>query len=117
MSVSLYYTARRPRPITLQEQKACEEIAKRYDTEYPYGELYEGFCIYDMEKDRQESEKDVIFSGATKLPPDGEQVFEILNWWLECLSEITDTLPGAQWHVNVDDTVLEWGEEDRGALF
>jgi hypothetical protein len=72
-----------------------------------------------LEKDRHESEKDVIFSGATKLPPDVDQelFFDIINWWLECLSEITDMLPGAQWHVHIDDTVLEWGEEDRGRFF
>ena len=50
MSVSLYYTARRPQSITLQEQKSCDEIAERYDKQYPFGELYEGFCIYDLTK-------------------------------------------------------------------
>ena len=45
MSVSIYYTARRSQPITPQEQHICHEIAKRYDEQYPFGELYEGFCI------------------------------------------------------------------------
>ena len=47
MSVSLYYTAKRPHPITHQEQNSCSEIAERYDKQYPFGELYEDFCIYD----------------------------------------------------------------------
>lgn len=39
MSVSLYYTARREQPITSQEQNSCNEIAERYDRQYPFGEL------------------------------------------------------------------------------
>lgn len=115
MSVSLYYEARRSQPITPQEQGICDEIAKRYDAEYPYGELYEGFCIYDLDAFRDESEKDVIFSGATKLPPADDEtfLFNVINWWLKCLGEITDHLPGAQWHVNIDDADLPWEEDDH----
>lgn len=113
MSVSLYYTAKRPQAITLQEQVACQEIAARYDAQYPFGELYEGFCIYDLETCRGGDEADVILSGSTKLPPEGdaEELFCIINWWLQCLGEITDNLPGAQWHVHIDDTDLPWSEE------
>ena len=46
MGVSLYYTATRPASATPQEQNRCDEIAQRYDDQYPYGDLYEGFCIY-----------------------------------------------------------------------
>lgn len=111
MSVSLYYTARRQQPATQQEKELCRQIGDRYDARYPYGELYEGFCIYDLERDRQNWEQDVIFSGATKLPPEGpDLIFQIANWWLDCLEEITKALPGAQWHVNLDDFDLEWTE-------
>lgn len=114
MSVSLYYTARRQQPIARQEEELCRQIGDRYDARYPYGELYEGFCIYDLEQDKGELEWDVIFSGATKLPPeDSELVCQIANWWLDCLEEITQALPGAQWHVNLDDFDLEWTEEER----
>lgn len=110
MSVSLYYTARRSQPMSLQEQIACEKIVEHYDTRYPFGELYEGFCIYDLEKSREFFDENVILDGSTKLPLDvGEQFFgDIVNWWLKCLQEITDILPGAQWHVHIDDTDLEW---------
>lgn len=111
MSVSLYYTARRPQPITPQEQSACEEITARYDAEYPFGELYEGFCIYDPAG----NEEDIILDGATKLPSDvdPELCFEIADWWLDCVNEIVSVLTGAQWHVNLDDMDLEWSEEER----
>lgn len=113
MSVSLYYTARRSQPITPQEQYTCHKIAKRYDAEYPFGELYEGFCIYDAE----EAEEDIILEGATKIPPDDEMsAVEIIDWWLECLQEITGVLSGAQWDVNIDDMELEWSEEKQTFL-
>ena len=117
MSVSLYYEARRSQPISPQEQAACEEIARRYDAQYPYGELYEGFCIYNLAQERDESEQDIIFSGATKLPPfDDMIVLHVVNWWLKCLSEITDVLSGAQWHVHIDGGEIEWSENERSFL-
>lgn len=112
MSVSLYYTAKRIQPITKQEQTACETIAERYDFQYPYGELYEGFCIYNLEQYPYitEDESNVIFAGATALPPifDMELLQNIINWWLECLSEITDILYDAQWDVSIDDNPIKW---------
>lgn len=113
MSVSLYYEARRPQPVTPQEKTICEEIAARYDATYPYGELYEGFCIYDWESFDDEYDKDVIFAGATKLPLDDGADFmqDVTGWWLKCLDEITDHLPGAHWHVHIDDVDIPWGED------
>ena len=115
MSVSLYYTATRIHPISLQEQTICDEIARRYDSQYPFGELYEGFCIYDLNKSPYVTtdENNVIFAGATKLPPicDMELFGKIVDWWLECLSEITSALPGAKWDVNIDDITIEWNND------
>ena len=112
MSVSLYYEAERTWPITPQEQAACDEIASRYDSQYPYGELYEGFCIYDFIESPPHTNDQpiVIFSGATKLPTDVDPdlLLNILNWWLKCLHEITDVLTDAQWHVHVDDVDIDW---------
>ena len=115
MSVSLYYEARRKNPITPEEKAVCEEIAKRYDEQYPFGRLYEGFVIYDLEECSDENEKDVIFSGATKLPPTGNERFfyDVGNHWIKCLYEITKALPGAEWNVHVDDVKLRWDDEVR----
>lgn len=63
MSISIYYTARRPRPITEEEAALCRRIADR--------------------------------------------------WQLDCLEEITNILPGAQWRVHLDDLDLEWTEQKR----
>lgn len=102
MSVSLYYTAKRERPISKQEREACKKIAERYIADYPLGDIYEGFCIYDF---AELSEGNVIFEGATKLPLDEgmDHTLEVLNYWADCLQEIINILPHAQWHINVDD--------------
>lgn len=115
MSVSLYYEAKREQPITPQEISFCQKIAEQYDTKYPFGELYEGFCIYDLDSFRDESEENVIFSGATKLPTvEGDDIsilFDIVSYWIKCLDEITRALPGAEWEVNLDDMEMVWDEE------
>ncbi len=113
MSVSLYYTAKRPTPITRQEQNSCQAIAERYDRDYPFGELYEGFCIYGQEAHKEKDDENVILDGATKLPPDEDTglCMQILDWWLDCLAELADTLTGAQWDVHLDDMDLRWSDE------
>ena len=117
MSISLYYTARRSQPITSQEQCNCAEIAKRYDQQYPFGELYEGFCIYNLEKCKDVKEENIIFDGSTKLPTDieGEFLLNVVDWWLKCLEEIAGVLVGAQWNVHLDDIVnFKWVEAEHG---
>jgi len=112
--MSIYYIAKRDYPLTQKERAVCEEIVARYNNNYPYGELYEGFCVYESES---VNEKNVIFSGSTKLPigmvEDEPNVFiDILTYWLKCLGEITDILSNAKWHVSIDDTELSWSKED-----
>lgn len=116
MSVSLYYTARRRQPISLQEKNSCDEIAASYDKQYPFGEMYEGFCIYDLKALAGTEEEDVILDGATKLPPDvdDESFFDILGYWLECLEEIAGVLTDAKWTVHLDDMDFKWSEEKHG---
>ena len=102
MSVSLYYTAKRDYPITEQEQNNCQKIADQYIAEYPLGDMYESFCIYDL---NDETEENVIFEGATKLPldEDDEQSVKVLDYWADCLQKIIDLLPDVQWYIHIDD--------------
>jgi len=103
MSVSLYYTAKREQPISKQEQEACQKVVERYIAEYSLGDMYEGFCVYDLDRPL---ETDVIFDGSTKLPLDEgeEHLMKVLDYWADCLQEIINILLGAQWHIHVDDT-------------
>lgn len=102
MSVSLYYTAKRNYSISEQEKDAYQKIVDHYIVEYPLGDIYESFCVYDLEEDAEEN---VIFEGSTKLPLDeGEDhCTQVLIYWADCLQEIIDLLPDAQWYIHVDD--------------
>ena len=102
MSVSLYYTAKREVPLSDREKAACENVADQYIREYPLGDMYEPFCVYDMSNPTEEH---VIFEGATKLPLDEgeEHCTEVLDYWADCLQEIINLLPGAQWDIHIDD--------------
>jgi len=102
MSVSLYYTAKRESPISKQEKDACQRVIEHYISEYPLGDIYESFCVYDLQETFTEN---VIFDGSTKLPLDEgeEHSFKVLDYWADCLQEIIDLLPNAQWDIHVDD--------------
>ncbi len=102
MSVSLYYIAEREYPLSEPEKNAYEKVIEHYNAEYPLGDIYEDFCVYDWEEDFMEN---VIFYGSTKLPfNEGEEhCLQVLSYWTDCLQEIIDLLPDAQWNMHVDD--------------
>lgn len=103
MSCSIYYTAERNTPLTDAERISLSNIVKKYNSEYPFDEKAEDFCVYDSVPEN------VIFEGATKLPDsDIELSFEIAEYWLECLTEITKLLNGCEWTVTLDDDSLVW---------
>lgn len=64
MSVSLYYTGKREYPMSKEEQEACSKIVERFHEEYPLGDMYESFCVYDWTKPTEEN---VIFEGGYKI--------------------------------------------------
>ncbi len=103
MSVSLYYTAKRKYSVSEQEKDAYQKVIDYYIAEYPLGDIYEGFCIYDLGEDTKEN---VIFDGSTKLPlNEGEEhCIQVLEYWMDCLQDIINVLLGAQWNIHVDDT-------------
>lgn len=67
--------------------------------------MYEPFCVYELD---ETAGANVIFQGATKLPLDGgeKQFATVYDYWTECLQKIIELLPGAQWHIHIDDTDL-----------
>ena len=69
----------------------------------------EDFCIYDGDNPTEPS---IIFEGATKLPDNSEDaLWELLQHWCRLLSEVRRAVPGAEWHVHVDDHDIPWDEE------
>jgi hypothetical protein len=119
VGVSIYYTASRPQPLTPIEQAAIGVVVARY----PVEELVavcgvaedeyngEGFCVYAT---NDPTEPGVVFEGATKLPLCTEDAFRAaLQYWCRLLTEVRRVLPGATWHVHVDDRDIAWVDELR----
>ena len=104
MSVSIYYTAKRNSPLNAEENAAVHTIAERYCTEYPYGDMYEDFCLYEAPFD----EGDTVLQGATAVPAESNEVYEIILYWLDCLTDITCSLTDCTWQVNLDDVQIVW---------
>lgn len=103
MAFSLYYEATRKEPLTKQEKTIIKEILEKYCSEYPFKRKVEDFDIYDD----SEYKGDIIFSGATKLPGNVPEIlFEVANYWLKCLTEVTQLLSKATWNITFDDVDL-----------
>lgn len=104
MSVSIYYTAKRDHPLTDAENRAVLAIVDRYCREYPFEEKYEDFCLYKAPF----GEADTVLDGSTAVPAGNDEVYEIILYWLECLTDITNSLEGCAWSANLDDVDLIW---------
>jgi hypothetical protein len=108
MSISIYYTARRPNALSQTEQKHVAEVVRKYTVErkesepgWPEIEL----SLYEPPLDTP----DAVLEGATKLPDDTpEEAWEALQHWCEALSEIRRYLADAEWDVRVDDHDIPW---------
>lgn len=105
MSVSIYYEARRERPMSDKEKAETGAIVDRYCNEYPFKDKYEVFCLY-----KGPFSEGTVLQGSTALPADSDIVYDILCYWLECLTELTRYLRDCEWHVNLDDMVMTWNE-------
>lgn len=102
MGMSLYYEAKREQTATEQEWRTCCDIVVRYREQYPFPEKYEDFWIYDRNE-----EANIVFHGATKLPTDDvDTLFNVANYWLKCLTEITNILPDCVWTVSFEAVPL-----------
>ena len=119
VGISIYYQARRSRPLTSQEQRAIDEIVRLNEVEPQVNEAGEwvdesswpGFCIYPCDED---TEPDVIFEGATKLPMSSEDDFwDAIQHWCRVLTLIRRVLADATWAVHIDDADIAWDEERK----
>lgn len=109
MSYALYYEATRKQSLTEQEKTIAKKIIEKYCSEYPFKRKAEDFCMYD----ENEYRGNIIFNGSTKLPGNSpETLFEVANYWLKCLTEITKLLVNAEWNVTFDDVELVLDAEE-----
>ena len=113
MAYAIYYEATRTEPLTEQERTICKDISEKYCAEYPFKRKVEDFGIYEDSK----KQDGIIFSGSTKLPGNSPQtLFDVANYWLKCLTEITHLLTNSTWNVTFDDVDLIF-DEDEGWRF
>jgi len=116
MSVSIYYTARRIRPLTCGEQAAIDEAISRHPlsgllAEHGFAEGQrdgEAFGVYPADNP---TEPNVVFEGSTKLTLCDEEAFRVsIRYWCRLLTEIRRMIPDTDWRVRVDDADIVWCE-------
>jgi hypothetical protein len=119
MGVSIYYTARRSKPLSPAERSVIESAVARY----PLSQLLEecgvaesefngeDFCVYPADA---ATEPRVVFEGATKLPLCSEDaMWAAVQYWCRLLSEVRGELPNTTWRIHIDDHDITWAEERR----
>ncbi|WP_042476824.1 hypothetical protein [Bacillus ndiopicus] len=109
MSVSIYYTCERNKPLTNEEQEKVTAIVNEYNENFQWTDIGETFYVYE-----QVDEVNIIFQGSTKLPlvDDYEVVVQTLFYWLQCLTDIRRAISEGDWHVHLDDTDAIWDDEE-----
>ena len=112
MSISIYYVASRPEPLSPTEQSVLKSILKKYSVEDQIqkyldtgdGLDWESFCLYETPPT-----SGALLEGATKLPDNSDEATWIgMQHWCAMLSELRRKIPSARWHVTVDDHEIAW---------
>jgi hypothetical protein len=116
MSISIYYTATRSASLSADERAVIDALIEEFSVDDEIQEYlntrqglnWESFCVYDP---NDPTEAGVIFEGATKLPDNSDvAIWRGLEHWSRLLSRIRRAVPGARWHVHVDDNDLVWDD-------
>ena len=111
MSASIYYKVEREMPLSQSEITALQTIASRYSVDreietYMYTGVGHNWESFDL---RVNPQPGVILEGATKLPDNTESaMWEGVQHWCACLSELRRALPRSVWHVTIDDYEIPW---------
>ena len=109
MSVSLYYNATRPTPLTTSEAAAVKQIAAAHEAAVPCPDE-ECLYLYD------DPEPGEILTGSTKVPFEPAHVMPMLAHVLGSVTELRRALPDAEWRVAIDEVELPWDEKEGYAL-
>ena len=104
MSMSIYYTAKRNCPSNDDEKKGVQSIVDKYCSEFPFQNKHEDFCLYSEPFDEQ----DTVLDGATSITMNMKIFYDVILYWLKCLSELTQFLSDCEWNVHLDDVNLIW---------
>lgn len=105
MSLSIYYSADRDRPLTGDEQRQISALVASHP---PAGDEWESFGVYSPSANTR------IFEGATKVSlPGGGDAWPVIQHWCRLLTEIRRAVPDARWRVAVEDHEIVWDDTAR----
>lgn len=119
MSMSIYYAAARPRPLTQGEIEQVEAVELRFSVDDQIesylrtgrGPNWESFTIYPTDDLTQPG---IVLEGATRLPDNSEDALWIgVQHWCRALTALRRILQDAQWQVHVDDHDIHWDERTQ----
>ncbi|WP_033211728.1 hypothetical protein [Kitasatospora phosalacinea] len=110
MSVSLYYSAARELPLTAAEAAAVERVVAAGLASFPYRDEE---CLHLYGGGHEPGR---LLAGSTKMPVDPERALPVIVHVLGSVTELRRALPGARWHVHLDDLDVPWDEDAGYAL-
>lgn len=120
MSLSIYYSARRPTPLSDEEQVEIDKVLARYCVDSRvkrFAETGEGlnWQPFGIAPSNDYSAADVVFEGSTPLPDNTEEAFsQGVTHWCNALSALRRVIQKAMWSVRVEDQEIAWDyQHDR----
>jgi hypothetical protein len=114
MGFSIDYSARRPTPLSDQEQEEVRKVLARYcvdsrvkrHAETGEGLNWQPFGVADP---KDFSAADVVFEGSTQLPDNTDDAFSAgVVHWCNALSALRRIIHKAMWSVRVEDQEIHW---------
>ena len=117
MSVSIYYQARRSKPLTRSESLLVKMIVQFFSVdsrikkylETGEGLNWESFCLYE-----KPTAPDLVIEGATKLPDNTKDAdVHGAEYWCAVLSFLRLAISDAEWTVTIEDHPIKWDETNR----
>lgn len=111
MSVSLYYTASRAKPLTDAEAADVARTVAARTSSFPYPDE-ESLYLYE---NGGGGPRDIL-AGSTKLPFDPGRALPVIAHVLDSVTELRRSLPDAEWHVHMDDLDVPWDAHAGYAL-
>jgi hypothetical protein len=100
VGVSIYYVARRARPLSDDERAAIARLIADHD---PGRFTAVGGEPFDVWERLEEGE---VFAGSTGLPRDDAP--DAITHWLALVTEIRHAVPDADWRVHLDGYDFPW---------
>jgi hypothetical protein len=122
MSVSIYYEGKCKKPLNEGDLQTVAAIAEKFSVDNQikkYIETGEGLNWESFHYETNVSEgglfkKGTVFEGSTKLPDNTEDaMWEGVQHWCHCLSELRNSLPNLEWQVRVEDHNIQWDKSAR----